>query len=778
MPSSWFRTAFAAIVVSGLGYLVSAIIDIRSDLSFFQPRLPSRAAQLAIEQVRSGPASRLILLSLTNAPAPELARLSQALVDALSASSSFARVANGTEALNEDALRFVFERRYLLGPPIGSDAFNPEKLKTSIAAALEQLGSLSGFVISDLLPSDPTGRLAALLDDWRGSSQPNYKHGVWFSRDGSMAMLIAMTSADGDDFEGQSRAQAEIEAVFSGLVGKGTAVLNMTGPPVFSRHVSQSIQNQAWAIGLGSIAVVAVILLGAFRSIRALLVIALPTATAAIAGAAAVQLIFGSVHGIALTFGAVIVSVTSDYPVHLLSHAPGSTTPWAAVRSVISPLGLGAATTAVAFLPMTLSSFPGLAQLGVFTSVGIAVAAIVTMSLMPLLLDMQPSKDPARGVHHLLPPLSWTRLPLVMAGIAAAFWLAFGRGELFSDDLSRLNPLPRDLVELDNRLRSELGAPDVRRLIVVDGSSAQDVLVKSEQVAHLLDPLRSAGILEAYDSPSRYLPSAEAQKRRQALLPAESDLRRNLASAVQGLPIEPGTFEPFIQDVSAAKSRSPVEPAELLPVPLLGDRFGSLLHNRGQDAWEAFVLLRGVTSSDRLIALGNVLRESDAHYLDLQSESIEMIASYRAEALRWLVAGLAIVATMLFSVLRVGRAVQVLTSLILSMSITTAVLIAFDLSLTPFHLVALLLVAGMGLDYALFMSRDHVDSEDRQRSVRSVVICAATTTAAFALMIFSTAPILRGIGLTVGIGLVLSLLCALTICGPRDRSLTAWSPWA
>jgi predicted exporter len=82
----------------------------------------------------------------------------------------------------------------------------------------------------------------------------------------------------------------------------------------------------------------------------------------------------------------------------------------------------------------------------------------------------------------------------------------------------------------------------------------------------------------------------------------------------------------------------------------------------------------------------------------------------------------------------------------------------------------LLLVAGIGLDYALFMSHDSADSQDQRQVVKSLLICAATTILAFFFMIFSTAPILQGIGLTVSIGVTLALLSAMAICPAPGRS--------
>src|SRR6185295_10421343 len=111
-----------------------------------------------------------------------------------------------------------------------------------------------------------------------------------------------------------------------------------------------------------------------------------------------------------------------------------------------------------AFLPMTLSSFPGLAQLGLFAVTGIAAAMLTTWYLVPWVLDGYVP----RGLGGMPPlaagPARWIRLPLIALAAVSAAWMISGAATLFSDDLSRLNPLPRDLLDLDIRLRGDLGA--------------------------------------------------------------------------------------------------------------------------------------------------------------------------------------------------------------------------------------------------------------------------------------------------------------------------------
>ena len=186
----WRRSSLSPLEALCLQASMSKTIGVSSSLA-----LPSRISELAMEQVRSGPASRLVLVGIDGAPSTDVARLSRLLVETLSKSSNFSRVSNGANELDESALQTLFKDRYLLGPDTGRDEFTPEELRRSIASALGRLGSLSGYALGDLLPADPTGRSQALIKAWQGSSQPHYKHGVWFSRDEAMALMLVATVA-------------------------------------------------------------------------------------------------------------------------------------------------------------------------------------------------------------------------------------------------------------------------------------------------------------------------------------------------------------------------------------------------------------------------------------------------------------------------------------------------------------------------------------------------------------------------------------------------------
>ena len=104
------------------------------------------------------------------------------------------------------------------------------------------------------------------------------------------------------------------------------------------------------------------------------------------------------------------------------------------------------------------------------------------------------------------------------------------------------------------------------------------------------------------------------------------------------------------------------------------------------------------------------------------------------------------------------RSLRVLAPNAAALILTTAILIAMGQLLSVFHLVALLLVVGIGLNYALFFERTPADAAERTRTRMSLAVCSLSTIVTFSFLGSSSTPVLRAIGSTVALGAVLSLL--------------------
>jgi len=160
---------------------------------------------------------------------------------------------------------------------------------------------------------------------------------------------------------------------------------------------------------------------------------------------------------------------------------------------------------------------------------------------------------------------------------------------------------------------------------------------------------------------------------------------------------------------------------------------------------------------------------SGVELLDLKRESRVLLATYREHALRLWAVGLALIAVLLFVHLRSAtRVLAVLAPLAAAVAATCALLLGAGAKLTLFHLVALLLVVGVGSNYALFFEHRSPSAAERRGTVFAIVLCAATTVVAFGLLASSHTPVLNMIGTTVALGALASLTFSALIMRGAD----------
>ena len=314
-----------------------------------------------------------------------------------------------------------------------------------------------------------------------------------------------------------------------------------------------------------------------------------------------------------------------------------------------------------------------------------------------------------------------------------------------------------------------LGAPDVRSLVIVRGSDEQDVLERAERLRPALATAVAAYELDGFDLVSDYLPSAAAQARRRAALPDAPTLRASLDAAVAGTPFRADAVAPFVQDVEAARAAPPLAASDLAGTAL-GVRLSSLL-GRDADGVYAVVPLRGLHDAAALAARVDALHDPRIAWFDLRAEAAAMLAAYRHQALASTAAGVALIGVVLAAGLRSPlRAALVLAPVIAAALLAAGLLVASGVALTIFHLVALLLVVGIGVNYALFAERALRRDDEAPRAVRTLLVVSATTLCAFATLAASSIPVLRALGLTVCTGVVACLALVALTWLPQRRS--------
>ena len=171
------------------------------------------------------------------------------------------------------------------------------------------------------------------------------------------------------------------------------------------------------------------------------------------------------------------------------------------------------------------------------------------------------------------------------------------------------------------------------------------------------------------------------------------------------------------------------------------------------DQWVGTILLRDVKDRQALQQAIHTESLTDVHYLNLKTESNRMVTTYRQEVTTYLVIGIGCLILILgIGLQSIPKMITVLLPIAGSIMLDLAILHALGERLSLFHLAALLLVFGIGLDYTLFFQRTHKTVAERQQTISAIIVCSLTTITVFGLLAWSQTPVLHGIGLTVFLG--------------------------
>ena len=635
------------------------------------------------------------------------------------------------------------------------------------------LQSPASSLYTDLLERDPLLLYPACMQGFAEMSAgaATAEGYLLLEKDGvTCALLTAQTATDPFDSNGQLSAIATIEDLRAKIGNKiDGASLLFSGVPRFAAHSREAMQSDIWIIGTGSMLGTALCILLAFLSLRPLLLSFLPVLVGTAAAMLATFLLFERVHFLTLVFGTSLTGLGVDYALHYFSAHRLAGPSWNSERSmreILPGITIGVLTSVLGFSGLYFTPFPVLRQFALFSSVGLVAAWATVVCWFPPLLTAPHKHPTAPWLHRKcewflelwteLRSRTWARVVLAIlcvAAVAAPFFLRF------DDDVRKFQAAPAKLVDEDKRVLEISGRTDASRFVLVEGASEQQTLERLEDASAIVHGAIEKKLLDNSRDLSLFLPSIARQTKDHALLagqlaPHFDELRTSLDDL---------GFDAAVIDELQRALKSPPEhfldvetwlqsPASELMRPLwLGKTargFGTL------------VMLGGVhTDGAALEAL--FAGHEGVHYVDTVRDLSRLLERYRIDTTRLVVFAYAGVLLALMLRFGIANGARVMLPSLLSAGLTLAALVASGESLNMFHLLGLLLVLGLAVDYGVIFAEN---GTSEATALFAVVLSVLTTVMAFGLMVTSSAPPLRALGASVSLGIVLAMVFSPLSC--------------
>lgn len=717
--------------LAGLLALATQRLELSYDLGLFLPAPQTPAQELLVEQLGESPGSRYVMIAV-----PDITSSVLDLVRQLQRAPQIETVLSDLLPPPEQPPEPLFGHRFLLADMDWSEA----GLGRALDDRLADMGLGTSPAFEALVSRDPALLSLDILETLNsGSDSP------WLTPSGQR-VVVAVTRAPAFAMDAQADAVAAIETAVIDSFGS-LQDARLSGAGVFGVSLRSTIESEAFWRSIWASAALITVLLLLYRSLAVLILAALPLGAGLVSGIAAVSVVFGDVHGITLAFGFTLLGVAIDYPLHYLSRARLDP-PALALRVTWPTLSLSAISTMLAYGALMVGGASGMAQLGLFSAAGVAGALLTTGWLLPVLTPASRSAPPLLpGQAPSTRSAPALRPGIVVALFVGALLLAWAGREQpwWSSSLAELSPVPPAQLIEERELRQATGAPNIRYLVAVQNTSLEALLLSASAVDETLRSAVDSQLLDGFTGITTLLPAMALQRARQERIPDPATLAQRLAAALEPLPFSHTAFEPFLTDANAARQLAPLKPEGYDGSELEG-LLGAHLFNDASGRWTGLFTLQGDLDAGGLATL-LASQQPGAMLVDLRDASETLVTDYRQRTLQVLAGVFVVLALVLGWRLQPARAAWTLLLVLGAVGLTAATLRAFSGALDLYQLAGLLLVTGIGLDYALFLGKP-----DRGGAEHAVFACMASTVAAFGVLAASSIPALHSLGSTVAVG--------------------------
>lgn len=679
-------------------------------------------------------ASREVVVTLSHADPKNRNVLARSLAANLAANPLVEDIRFSANAPSEAFQNWIWNNRFHLAPPEAAD-FESTRMVARLEEAVEYFSNINSMIHGDRFILDPTGsyhRLTQALEE-RGADILTEQDGVWQSFDQTAAVLhLRLTDRPFNATEIQALATS-----IRSLSAKEGVTAHILGLRVIAAETTLFNTGVSMRASILAAMLLLCWLIWSLSSVAAAFFAFLPVALGLTAAFIAVSLIFGAVHIVAVAFGGVLLGLALDYPIHVMGH-PGHLRP-KAHRLIF----LGALTTGISFLAMVGSQVPALVQTGVFILIGLTVSALATI-IIP-----NPRNVNVRGLslHNIT-----FRLPAkavieyTLAGLGVVAIMAFSK------------EAPITLFEPPQHIRSEiqemavkLDLPSSKFAIDVQGNTLTALLQHEAQLALKLDREIEKENLKSYKMLAQLLPSNIPY------LVNPSTFHTSAQAALAQVDMSVDYAQQQLEAYAQALQTPAINQKDLASFPETAELAKRIKITT--DGWYERVQITlpiGTAQPNFTIDLPG------AEMIDLLAPLQTSMTDLKTRISFWLLIGLICgLGVLALGLKSCSQTLRIFRTSCAVLGASACLLIILYGSLSLFHIVAMALVLGIGVDYSIILAGLKSEDVSADISATSVFVCAISTLIAFIVLAFSEVQILHQIGTTVVIGLLLMLFLTL-----------------
>lgn len=521
----------------------------------------------------------------------------------------------------------------------------------------------------------------------------------------------------------------------------------VTGSTLFSADAKYKAEQESTIMTVLGVSSTLLLLLLVFRSLRVLLLF-FPIVMGMLGGLTFTLLIFGQVHILTLVIGTSLVGVLIDFPLHWFASSLFSPrwVPQLAMKKLRFTFAVSLLVTLLGYALLAFTPLPILTQTAMFSIVSLIFAMLTTMLLLPYCFPISKSAprswlDKVRVLLQRLSEYSFSRLVKWLASL----FILLGIWQVqWKDDIRQWVALEPQMLIQAQQIAKLTGINLGNQYFLVTAESERALWKNLNQ---LTSQLQVKGI--AYQSLDKWLRSPEKQ---QILQQEINHLRSQDYTILEEL----GLPNTIVQDEIQQLNKQPLISLEDALQTSLGQSKAPLYLGH-LDPHTLAAVVPVINGDDSLASLANgqyIFWQDKRSSLN-QAFSHSRIQAAWLKLLSFVFAGL-----LLWKLFGWRQSIRIITAPLMGIIATVGLLGWFGLPIGLFSLFGLLLVSAIGIDYSAYMQ-----SAKEPLSYKRIAIslAALTTLISFVLLGISSTPAIASFGITVTLGVALSVFFTLRL---------------
>ncbi|MGK6351662.1 1-acyl-sn-glycerol-3-phosphate acyltransferase [Parapedobacter sp. DT-150] len=674
----------------------------------------------------------------------------------------------------------------------------PDTVAVTVQEAYEAIASPQGVMTASLARQDPLGMTYLGLRKFQrlqAGEQFTLEDGYLIAR-GRKNLLAFIITAAGSSETAQNtqfirildRTIKELNTQFA-----GQATAEYFGAAAVAVANAQQVKQDIQVTLSIALAVLVALFIYFYRRIYIPLIILFPAAFGSLLGMAVLYGIKGTISAISIGIGSVLLGLTLDYSLHILSHYRGTGDVKKLFESTTKPLLMCAVFTAVDFLCLLFLRSDVLKDLGLFAAVSVMGAAIFALVFIPQVYTPQKTVSVRQNTFiDAIARYDFSSNKWVLGiGIALTIVCLFTFQRVgFNDDLAALNYQPEHLKRAEQALDSLDNYAAKSIYLVAYGDTYDEALGRNARLYRQLEQAEAQGIIHRFQSVGNVVFSSKQldekinrwnqfwsggkKERLQQLLIAEG----------RKVGFKENAFAPFFEVLSHTFTA-------------LDSTDQTLLNNLFLDEFIAsrndLTTITTVVKTDDDHAAQLIQSLADGHEgvlaIDRKHLQEKLLSNLEADFNSlFLFASIAVfvVIFLFFGSLEITLVTNV--PIFLGWLVTLGLMGIFGIQFNAFNIIITTLIFGLGVDYSIFVTKGLLEqytygSRDMPAYKSGVVMSALATMLCFGILVFAKHPAIRSISVIPLIGLLVVVLMSFSIqpwlfrtfiSNPQARGNTPW----